>query len=229
MPQETAPSGYRFSTRAFPRRCPPARTPPRRPMPPTSANDPAAIADGVGEESRPSKRSGRPKRPAGTACPSPASPRTQATPARRTPPAWPARAPQHAGALEHAQDGEGARSRSSQEKIACREHVEHAPPRPSSSPATPHCRNAAIHWYYSTARTKRTTKGRGFGMLRHTKSKHAVVVLSAAPKVRSRRIPRSVSWKSHAIAARGSFDSLRSLRMIAWGVSLAQDGEGGAS
>ena len=97
--------------------------------------------------------------------------------------------PQHAGALEHAQDGEGARSRSSQEKIACREHVEHAPPRPSSSPATPHCRNAAIHWYYSTARAKRTAKGRGFGMLRHTESKHAVVILSAAPKARSRRIP----------------------------------------
>ena len=121
--------------------------------------------------------------------------------------------PQHAGALEHAQDGEGARSRSSQEKIACREHVEHAPPRPSSSPATPHCRNAAIHWYYSTARAKRTAKGRGLGMLRHTESKHAVVILNAAPKVRSRRIPRNVSWKSHGYRRTGSFDSLRSLRM----------------
>ena len=66
-------------------------------------------------------------------------------------------------------------------------------------------------------------------MLRHTESKHAVVILNAAPKVRSRRIPRNVSWKSHGYRRTGSFDSLRSLRMIAWGSSLAQDGEGGAS
>ena len=66
-------------------------------------------------------------------------------------------------------------------------------------------------------------------MLRHTESKHAVVILNAAPKVRSRRIPRNVSLKSHGYRRTGSFDSLRSLRMIAWGSSLAQDGERGAS
>ena len=44
-------------------------------------------------------------------------------------------------------------------------------------------------------------------MLRHTESKHAVIILSAAPKVRSRRIPRSVSLKSHGYRRTGSFDS----------------------
>ena len=75
----------------------------------TSANDPAAIADGAGEESRPSKGQG--SQSASRHSMPVASVTAHTGHARaRTPPAWPARATASTRAhSEHAQDGEGAR------------------------------------------------------------------------------------------------------------------------